>query len=761
MYKRLEKQKPGTHMPRILALMLLALLFVGCSVFQKSGNSKLSFKLQLEPSLARATQPNVSKMLQRETSSNGSKSIMPSNEWRIAKYTIDGLHSDGSTITLTSTTTSVSADLKPGDWTFTVKAFTAAGQELASAVQEANLQPNRSATISVTLLPLQGQGSLELTVTSNYALSSSELITGYLKYMGLPGYPKPTSPPSIPIILPYGQSVFTSSSLDAGYYELGLSIRDSSGVEAVGLADVVLVLTGMQTKGACKIEAGDTSISFSPQAIDLSPLSAPTISVRHMLSYDARIASLAIPPSGNEFANLETSWYMNGSNLGSNFTKLDPGRFPSNTLFFPAVTEAPGLSQVRIDLIARSADTGRTTSAYTLLDFIEGPQGKWSTWFASYDYRAAMGQSVFRRGVEGNTGTGTKTAIRGLACSQEGLVVVTGMDYDSAIHTFASPSGVRIGNPNYGTLMIPPNGSWVRLWRDQFKVDGGTKNADVVVVSKDGLHIAATQTGSTTGWLRIYDLDPSGEIVSTFTTSPASGGPSNLRELKALRFSDNGTKLYAVSGQSKSLFAFANDGSGWSLRSTLALTDIGSSSQNVRALEVTPSGNIVISSAETSKLFVFKEDESGNLSLDHTIVPNTSGYILKAPSALAISSYYDGFYVLNDGKEVLLYTRSEPSKAYTLHMGIPLEPSVANADSISALDLMDGYGTESLCVVGGTDVGLYNINTYSSTLADSDLIHPDARNLTGLANADTDCCDGKSFIIGGGSSGVVSVIGIR
>jgi len=94
-------------------------------------------------------------------------------------------------------------------------------------------------------------------------------------------------------------------------------------------------------------------------------------------------------------------------------------------------------------------------------------------------------------------------------------------------------------------------------------------------------------------------------------------------------------------------------------------------------------------------------------------------------------------------------------------MGIPLEPSVANADSISALDLMDGYGTESLCVVGGTDVGLYNINTYSSTLADSDLIHPDARNLTGLANADTVCCDGKSFIIGGGSSGVVSVIGIR
>jgi hypothetical protein len=273
--------------------------------------------------------------------------------------------------------------------------------------------------------------------------------------------------------------------------------------------------------------------------------------------------------------------------------------------------------------------------------------------------------------------------------------------------------------------------------------------------------VAATQTGSTTGWLRIYDLDPSGDIVSTFTTSPASGGPPNLRELKALRFSKDGTKLYTVSGQSKSLFAFVNSGSGWALRSTVALTDVGSSSQNVKSLEVTPSGSIVISSGETSKLFVFKDDGSGNLSLDHTIVPNTSGYILKAPSAFATSSYYDGFYVLNDGKEVLLYTRSEPSKAYTLRMGIPLESSVANADSLSVLDLKNGYCTEIVCVVGGTDVGLYTIDTNSGTVADSDSIHPDVPNLSGLANADTVCCDGKSFLIGGGSSGIVSVLGIK
>jgi hypothetical protein len=685
---------------------------------------------------------------------------MPSDEWKIAKYTIDGLCADGSTIALTSTNTNVSVDLKPGDWTFTVKAFTAAGQELASAIKEVNLQPNRSATISVTLLPLQGQGSLELTVTSNYALNSSDRIIGYLKYLGLPGYPKPAPGPSIPIILPYGQSVFTSSSLDAGYYELSLSIIDDHGANAVGLADLVLVLANLQTKGACTIVAGNTGTSFLPQAMDMSPLSAPIMSVKHTLSFDATIAPLAIPPSGDDFANLESSWYMNGMHTASGFTKLDPGRFASNTLFSPTFNESSGLSQVRIDVIARSADSGRTTSANSILNFIDGPTGKWSSWLAGYDYQAAMGQSIFRRGMEGNTGTGTKTTVRGLACSQEGLVVVTGMDYDSAIHAFASPSGVRIYNPNYGTLIIPPSGSWARLWRDQFKVDGSAKNADVVVVSKDGLHVAATQTGSTTGWLRIYDLDPSGEIVSTFTTSPASGGPPNLRELKALRFSDNGTKLYAVSGQTKSLFAFANNGSSWSLRSTVALTDVGSSSQNVRAMEVTPSGSIVISSGETSKLFVFKDDGSGNLSLDHTIVPNTSGYILKAPSAFAISSYYDGFYVLNDGKEVLLYTRSEPSSAYTLHMGIPLEPSVANADSLSVLDLQNGYCTEILCVVGGTDVGLYKIDTYSGTVADSDSIHPDALNLSGLANADTVCCDGKSFIIGGGSSGIVSIVAV-
>jgi hypothetical protein len=114
--------------------------------------------------------------------------------------------------------------------------------------------------------------------------------------------------------------------------------------------------------------------------------------------------------------------------------------------------------------------------------------------------------------------------------------------------------------------------------------------------------------------------------------------------------------------------------------------------------------------------------------------------------------------VVNDAKEILLYIRSESSRPYTLLTGIPLEASLVGAKSISVYDLQRGDREEALCVVGGSNVGLYKINTLWGTVVDQDLIHPDALDLSGLANADTVCNDGKSFFIGGGSSGIVSVI---
>ncbi|HOV93624.1 MAG TPA: hypothetical protein PLT87_01950 [Spirochaetales bacterium] len=740
------------------ALILIAVQLFGCSFFQKKGETKLSIKLQLEPSLAAALQVGGTKTLQKKDGQSNSKSIMPSDEWKIAKYTIDGLNTDGSTISLTSIDGNANVDLKPGEWTFSLKAFTAAGLEVASSTQTVKLQPSRSATITATLLPIQGEGSLQLTITSGYQLGATDSINGALVYLGLPGYPKPASTSQIPITVTSAQNIYTSSSIPAGYYELNLKITDEYGNSVAGLADVVLVLTGLQTKGTCNVEVGNSGTTFSPQTVDVRLLPPLITSVKHMLSYNALISPLALPPDGNDFADLESCWFANGSDDGNSLTLVDPCRFPNNALFYPPIYTSPGISQIRMDVVARSASSGRIATGDTLLNFINGPEGTWSRWVSGYNYKAATGQSLFRKGIEGNTGTGTKATVRGLACSKQGLVAVTGMDYDSAIHTFMTSSGVRIQSDGLGVFLTPVSSSWVRLWRDQFKIDSSAKNADVVAVSTDGLHIAATQAGSTSGWLRIYNLNPAGDIVSTFTTSPATGGPSNLRELKALRFSNDGSRLYAVSGQTKSLFSYVYDGSTWSLRSIVSLTDVGSSSQNVKGLEVTPSDAIVISSAETSKLFVFRDDGSGNLSLDHTITPNTSGYVLKAPSALTSSAQYDGFYVVNDAKEILLYIRSESSRPYTLLTGIPLEASLVGAKSISVYDLQRGDREEVLCVVGGSNVGLYKINTLWGTVVDQDLIHPDALDLSGLANADTVCNDGKSFFIGGGSSGIVSVI---
>jgi hypothetical protein len=765
---RRNKEKPENRLMASCGVALLIVFVIGelsgCGLFQKKGVSKLSLKMQLEPEIDRIMtkqqgEPLPDNLL-NDLPHDDHKTVTPSTEWKVAKYTIEGVHADSSTLTLSSTDSNISVELKPGDWTFSVKAFAASDQELASGTKAVRLQPGRSSSLTVKLLPIQGQGSLELTIGSDYQRNPGEKIVGSLSYLGLPGYPKPENPSAIPIDISAGQSVFSVQAIDAGYYELNLSLLDSDGNAASGLADVVLVLTGFQTKGTCNLEVGNSSSTFLPLAIDVGPLASPVINVRHMLSYDATIVPMAVPESENGSSDLESSWYMNGQKLGKSLTGTDVGRFPPNTLFCPPISASPGLSKVQIGVVARSTTSGRATCANTSYDFLDGPRGGWSRWLAGYNYKSAMGLSVFRKGADGNTGTGNKATVRAVASSKNGIVAITGMDYDSAVHVFASPSGLAVGNDMQGPITLPPSASWARLWRDQFKIDGSAKNADVLAVSEDGLRIAATQSGSTSGWLKIYDLDASGDIVSTFTTSPSLGGPSGLRELKALCFSNDGSRLYAMSGQTKSLFSYGFDGSGWTLRSVAALAEVGSSSQNVRDLELTASEAVVISSGETSKLFVFKDDGTGSLSLEQTILPNASGYVLKTPSALAKSSLGDRFYVLSDGKEVLIYGRNDGSGAYTLQGGITLELSVASADSISVCKLPNESTNEVLCVVGSTDLGFYKIDMAGNVVA-RDTIHPDATNSSGLANADTVCSDGKSFLVGGGASGVVSVIEIQ
>lgn len=738
-----------------LAVLLCTVLLGACSLFQKRGTAKLLLKLTftLEPGSVRSMTPQAGQ-------AGTARTITPSDSWKIAQYSIDGLHSDGTSVSLKSAETSLNLQLKPGDWVFTVEALTQAGQEVACGTQSARLQPGRSAILVVNLLPLEGSGSLELSISSSYPLSAGEKIAGSLNFLGLPGYPDTDESPSVPIEIQPGQSVFSLPSVRAGYHELSLCLIDSDNNPSGGLAEVVLVLAGFQTKASCTVEVGFSGLSFSPKLVDPSPLSAPVCSVNHVLAHGTSVAPLVVLTGGEQAGEISASWYFNGRKHGSGLVVSPGGLLPADTLACPPAPESSGLSKLQASFIGRSTASGRAVSTSVSYDLIDGPAGSWSRWVAGYDYRASAGPSLFRQDCESDSGTGNKVSVRGLASSPQGLVAIAGLDSDSALHVFVAPAGIEVGageSGGTGASKLPPSASWMRLWRDQIKVEGSAKNADVLAFSFDGRHLAATQAGSTAGWLKIYALDAGGDILSTFTTTPNLGAPDGLRELKALCFSNDGARLYAIGSPGQTIFSYAEDGQTWSCRSSLAIPEAGTGSQNLKDLEVTTSGAIVVSSGEASKLFVFNDDGTGIVSLGQTITPVTGNYILSSPSSIAASAVFDRFYVLNDKDEIVVYGRAEPTVPYTLQGGIKLQASVSGAACLSAGAAAPDSREEILCVTGGSEVGLYKVDA-AGNFVGSDSIRPDTGNATGLGGAGAVCHDGATFFVSGGSSGMVSVL---
>lgn len=738
-----------------MAVLLCIVLLGACSLFQKPGTSKLLLKLSftLEPARARDMTPQAKQ-------ARTARTITPSDSWKIAQYNIDGLHSDGTSVSLKSAETSLNLQLKPGDWAFTVKAFTQAGQEVACGTQSARLQPGRSATLVVNLLPLEGNGSLELSISSSYPLAQGEKITGSLNFLGLPGHPDSGESPPIPIEIQPGQSVLTLPSVQAGYHELSLCLVDSNNDPSGGLAEVVLVLAGFQTKASCTVEVGASGLSFSPKLADPSPLSTPVCSVKHVLARGSSIAPLVVLTDGGPAEEISSSWYFNGRKHGSSLSVSSGGILPATTLVCPPTQETFGLSKLQASFIGRSTVSGRAVSTSVSYDLIDGPAGSWSSWVSGYDYRAAVGPSLFRGDSDGDNGTGNKASVRGLASSPQGLVAIAGLDSDSALHAFVSPAGQEVGAGGAGDSepsKLPPSASWMRLWRDQIKVEGSAKNADVLAFSCDGSHLAATQSGSTAGWLKIYALDAGGDIQSTFTTTPNLGAPTGLRELKALCFSNDSARLYTIGSPDQTIFSYAEDGQTWVCRSTLAIPEAGAGSQNLKDLEVTTSGAIVVSSGEASKLFVFNDDGTGLLSLGQTIVPGTGSHILNSPSSIAASLVCDRFYVLNDKDEILIYGRAETAAPYSLQSGLKLPTNVSGASCLSVGSASPDSSEEILCVVGGADVGFYKVDA-AGNFVGSDSIRPDAGNASGLGGASAVCHSGVTFFVGGGSSGMVSVL---
>ena len=733
--------------PWVLAATALA---CACTGFQNNRLGTLALKLSLD------TVASLPKNVPGQKN-GGMKSITPAEPWNPSRYAISGAGPGGAEFSVESSKTSSEIKLVPGEWSITVHAFSSVQKEVASGTSLCILQPGRTTASQIVLLPLEGTGDLTLSISKNFEIPAGGRISGELEYKGLPGHPASSGQDPLPIDIPAEQTSITFQGIPAGHYTAVVKLSDSEGMIAGGFAETILVMAGFLTEGTCTITMGSPLIGVTTLPFPSSPLPTPMLSVNYTTSkYHAFLPLAVSRHTGIEDEEIARRWFINGEDMGygvkvtGNFGKL-----PSSTVVFPPHTEfSCPVSLMRTDYVEEAAETFQTGSA-SLLANIGSPieDGNYA-WRASYDYASASGPALHESASSFNCGTNAPFMVKAVAGSPSGLIVASGLDKEGAIHAFAAGYGAELDpatSIEISTLSI--DAAWIRLWRDEIKIGGTIKNADRLAISDNGDFIAAAS--SVSNWLRVYALDVDGNILDFFDLTSSTPNMGDFSNIKALCFSEDGSKLYAAANSPEAVYSFAIDRSGVSFASRLALERVTTSSLMLQDLKVTCSGMIAATSRDASRVYLIK-DESG-LSLETTAARAADGSGPYYPSSIAVSTEGDALYVLCNGDRVICFARENPSSPYAQVSAFSL-PLAAEGSSCLNAGKNQGETPDILFASGGPNLAFMEMGI-DRTPSNCNSLAPLPENETGIAAANGAGFVRGAFVLAGGSTGKVSVFG--
>jgi hypothetical protein len=734
------------HRSSILVLLLFLGLSAGCTLFQGVSPGTLVLKFQLHDALAPKSTPGKAE----------ARSIVPSSPWLPQSYLVSGTGPDGAVFSAESSQTSLKQKLAPGTWTIEVQALASGGTAVASGMTTCDLEPSLSTQASVTLCPLSGKGSLNLSIELNFAVPSDCKFSAKLTYVGRPGsVDVPTQSP-IEMEIPTSDPRISCPSVEAGQYTLSLILLDGQGSAVGGCFETILVLAGYETSGSCLIELGMPEIDLAATLLPYAPLEAPILSVPCLVSslHGFRPIARSAPRMPGQAAVSKT-WYVGGMESAAALPLLPDGciAMPENLFTMEQTVAADGLNRARYDFVETCQSESRVGSASTSADEMECSARGGFTWWASFDSRIMHAPAL--SGAEDMcSGSPPRYRIKAVSGSPSGLVVISGLDEEGAIHALAAPYGAVI-DPASGT--VPLDSSWIRLWKDKIKVNGSLRTADKVAISRDGLYVAAASSSSS--WLRLYFLGYGGQILATNDTTAAVPGLEGMNNVKALDFFQEGLNelLFALCTSSKRVMVFDVQPQGLSLLSSVALDLSGEfGSLSLQDLKVLDSGKVVVSASEASKLFILGDGGAGYrvetiISRSGTSGPNHPGPLARSPSA-------GGFYALCDKSTILRYEPSEGS-AYALTETIGLSPSSTGATTLSSGK--DPSGTRDLIFAAGGETAEFIDPRLRNPLLDEIDIEANPSRTDGISTSEGSCYMRGAFILGGGSSGYVSVFGVE
>ena len=174
-------------------------------------------------------------------------------------------------------------------------------------LQAVTIQTGQNTPLSVTVKPLDGYGTLNLTVTWNPAAVgipniSAQLVpaTGSTLSLNFSS----TTP---------GTGTYSSSTIPTGYYTLVLQLQDN-GVLVMGAVEVVRIVKGQVTSGSFDFQqaagaGGPVTVSVTPEAD--SPLAVSLSGQVAQLPQGSTMTVAASVPPGS--GAVVYAWYVNGA----------------------------------------------------------------------------------------------------------------------------------------------------------------------------------------------------------------------------------------------------------------------------------------------------------------------------------------------------------------------------------------------------------------------------------------------------------------
>lgn len=271
-----------------------------------------------------------------------SRMLVPDINMNPAYYVIEGNGPLGEVFSTTTTPTTVTiSNVATGEWNITITAFNASDVAIGVGTGTTTVSDNASSTLSVTVSPFNGFGTLELTVNWTAAQVVQPQIEAKLT-------PLAGASRNLNFTMATGTASFNALDIPTGYYTLSLKLLDN-GILNMGAVEIVRIAKSATTSGTYTFDK--INQAYGSIDVNITPNMENPLNINIQGSISTKVENETVNLNSEVVGyseNVTNYWYING------LLKSTSANFIFDN------TWAPG--NYRIDLLIISADGTRAAS---------------------------------------------------------------------------------------------------------------------------------------------------------------------------------------------------------------------------------------------------------------------------------------------------------------------------------------------------------------------------------------------------------------